>query len=249
MSDGLPLFKKPWFEWFAWYSKGYLAKHFRALRLLKTGRPVVDSAEPLIVYMNHASWWDPIVGLLIAKELWPGRTHYGAMDREALQSYKFFENVGFFGVERGSPRGAAQFLKTAKAITGTPATALWMTPQGRFADARERPPELMSGLPQVLTKLEAGTVQPIAIEYTFWDERLPEVLVSLGPTCRVADLPRDREACQHRLSELLVQAQDELQVAAMQRDATLFDSLIEGRQGMSNVYGLWRSFKRGLSSR
>lgn len=241
--EQLPRINRQWFDWFAWYSRKYLARHFRAMRLLKTDAERAGPDIPLVAYMNHASWWDPLVGLLIAKEFWPGRNHYGAMDREALESYKFFEKIGFFGVDRGTPRGAVQFLKMAQAITSSPANALWMTPQGRFADARERPAELMAGLPQVLSRLTSGVVQPIAIEYVFWNERLPEVLVHLGTTREIASLSRDRHTCQHELSQLLTIAQDELQVAAMQRNPDLFETLIDGGEGMSSIYGWWRSLR------
>ncbi len=155
------------------------------MRLLKTDAERAGPDVPLVAYMNHASWWDPLVGLLIAKEFWPGRNHYGAMigsprKLQVLREDRFFWRGSWYAA------GAVQFLKMAQAITSSPANALWMTPQGRFADARERPAELMAGLPQVLSRLTSGVVQPIAIEYVFWNERLPEVLVHLGTTREIA---------------------------------------------------------------
>ena len=48
--------------------------------------------------------------------------------------------LGVFGVEPKTMRGAREFLRTSRSILARPRTALWITAQGRFADARERPP-------------------------------------------------------------------------------------------------------------
>jgi len=63
--------------------------------------------------MNHASWWDPLVNLLLAREFFPHRQIYGPMDAVALERYALFKRLGMFGVEQNSRRGALHFLRTA----------------------------------------------------------------------------------------------------------------------------------------
>ena len=49
--------------WFMWYVRGYLRRHFHAIRLLKPsdGRLTVPDVadQPVLLYTNHPSWWDP----------------------------------------------------------------------------------------------------------------------------------------------------------------------------------------------
>ena len=78
----------------------YLARDFHAVRLSKSGIPGPVPDGPLIIVLNHPSWWDPLVGLVLA-ELFPDRAHYAPMDANALGRYRIFERLGMFGVEPG----------------------------------------------------------------------------------------------------------------------------------------------------
>ena len=46
---------------------------------------------------------------------------------------------------------------------------------------RTRPAIFRPGLAALVARLGACTLVPLAFEYTFWDERLPEILISLRP--------------------------------------------------------------------
>ena len=144
------------------------------------------------------------------------------------------KRVGIFGVEMNSPRGAVQFVRTGEAVVRG-GGVLWVTPQGRFADTRERPLEFKAGLAAVAVRVaeaegECG-VLPLAIEYPFWDERLPEVLLQFGERVRVMR-GEDAEAVQARLVGALEAAMEELKAKAMARDAEAFErSWCGGRGG------------------
>jgi hypothetical protein len=70
-----------------------------------------------------------------------------------------------------------------------PDSVLWVTPEGRFTDVRTRPAIFRPGLASLVARLDTFTLVPLAFEYTFWDERLPEILVSCGQPIAVADHP------------------------------------------------------------
>ena len=103
------------------------------------------------------------------------------MDADALRRYRIFERLGVFGIEPGTMRGAREFLRTSRSILARPRTALWITPQGRFADARERPPGIQPGVAHLARRLEQAVILPLALEYPFWEERHPEALARFGP--------------------------------------------------------------------
>ncbi len=109
--------------------------HFDAVRLSVGGRPGPVPDGALIVVLNHPSWWDPLVALVLT-ELFPDRTHFAPMDADSLRRYQFFERLGMFGVELGTRRGQRDFLRISRFILARERTALWVTAQGRFADPR-----------------------------------------------------------------------------------------------------------------
>lgn len=238
-------------RWFCAYGRRFLRRSFHAVRLDQGGpAPVVDPALPLIVYANHPSWWDPMVGIFLAQSIWPERRHYWPIDSTMLARYRFFGRLGFFGIEQNSPRGGASFLRTARAILGQPGACLWITAQGEFADVRRRPIVLRPGLSHLLHRLDRGVVVPLAVEYPFWSERTPEVLLRFGEAMPVdAGTARDASAWQPRLEAALEAAQDALAARAIARDALQFTTLLQGATGTSWIYDAWRRLKAGIAGR
>lgn len=229
---------------FAAYVERYLARHFHAVRLLGEP-PSVAPGAALVVYLNHPSWWDPLIALLLARRLFAERRHHAPIDRAALERYRFFARLGFFGVDPVGVAGARRFLAAAEAILAQPGTALWVTPQGRFADPRRRPPSLRPGLERLARRAAAGRAGrpvvflPLAIELPFWEERTPEALACFGRQVVVggrSDAGRLPSVLAHRL----VEAQDRLADAAMARDPADFVELLDGRTGVGGIYDSWR---------
>ena len=88
-----------------------------------------------------------------------------------------------------------------------------------------------------------GLVVPLAVEYPFWSERLPEALAAFGPAIRIGDHPdRDAAAWTQTLASHLEATQDRLAAAAMARDASRFRVLERGRVGVGGIYDLVRRF-------
>ena len=170
------------------YAHRYVRKHFHAVRLSKSGSPLASGDEPLLVVLNHPSWWDPLIGIVLSRAF-GARDHFAAIDAVAVRQYRFFQKLGFVGVDTKSLRGAAEFLRTGAAILAQPRHVFWVTAQGRFTDVRERPLALRSGVGHLAARLTAGIVLPVALEYTFWTERTPEALVRVGEPLQIADHP------------------------------------------------------------
>ncbi len=202
---------------------------------------------PLVVYANHSSWWDPMVSVLLAEMLLPGLKHYAPMDAAALKRYPILGKIGIFPVEMASARGAAQFLRTSKAILAS-GGVVWITPQGRFADSRERPLGFKPGLGALAARSAGVEIVPLAIEYTFWDERLPEALLRFGAPVQLAE-DASTEVASERLESALVATMDALKTAAMARDAGAFRLLLRGGRGTGGMYGLVRRMRGWFTRR
>jgi hypothetical protein len=190
-----------------------------------------------------------LILLLLKDVVAPGRSAYGPVDAAAIERYAMFKRMGFFGVDQNSTRGAVQFLRLSRAILGRPQTSLWLTPQGRFADVRERP-VFRRGLGMLAARCERALFVPAALEYPFWEERLPEALAWVGEPIVVdsrdaADEARWTSVLESRLAE----TQTKLADASIRRDAAAFRTVLAGRSGVGGVYDVWRGLKARIQGK
>jgi 1-acyl-sn-glycerol-3-phosphate acyltransferase len=231
---------------FSRYSRRYVRKHFHSVLLSSAGGVPQAGRIPVVAYLNHASWWDPLICLELHNRFLSGRTGFAPIEAAALQQYPFFKRLGFFPVEAGSRRGALSFVRTAQEILGLRMAALWITPQGQFADARQRPAGFQSGLGHLAAHAERALFMPVAIEYVFWQERLPQVLVRFGePVEFSSEHPLHGHArdCSELLERKLVAAQDALALESQLRDPSHFEQLLRGRSGVGFSYDAWRRLR------
>ncbi|RLS31090.1 MAG: acyltransferase [Planctomycetota bacterium] len=245
--EGLPPFSHWLHHWFMLFVRRFIRRHFHALRLLRGGdaglpdHPDIGQG-PVIIYTNHPGWWDPLVFFTTADQLWPERLNYGPIDAAALEKYRFMERIGFVGVEHGTWRGSARFLRVAKAAGKRGDVIFWVTAQGEFADPRQRPVEIRAGVGHAAHTNRGGVIVPMAVEYPFWSERLPEALVGFGPALPMGPQFDAREWTQI-LAEHLEQTQDRLAAAARRRDPAAFRSLLTGTVGVGGVYDFGRKLR------
>ena len=231
-------------------AKRRLRKQFRAVRLAFAHRlPPADTPDKLIFYLNHPSWWDPLLCMFLAERFIPGRSFYAPIDSVQLQRYKVLKPLGLFPVQLENLRGAAQFLRASEAVLNQ-GDVLGITPQGEFKDVRIRPPGLKPGLSALLARLEGRgpvTVVPIALEYPFWNQRLPEALAAVGTPLFTTDkLPG--QTWTELLETQLAAVHDELATLSLARNEAPFETLLKGRTGTSGYYGLWQRLRTGTAS-
>ena len=199
---------------------------------------------PMVVYLNHASWWDPLIGLLLARRFWPARQHYAPIDAAQLKRYRILSRIGFFGVEPGTTRGAAIFLRNATAILESADATLWITSEGQFRDPRSRPVQLRPGVAHLAHRIEQVSFVPLAIEYPFWEERFPEVLCRFGKAIDSSAIAGEKPNTTDDWMTLLAGAmqvnQDALASESMARRAEAFQTILGGRAGVGGIYDTWR---------
>ena len=166
-------------RWFARYCERYVARHFHGVHLLGPA-PCIEPQRPLVIYLNHASWWDPLLCLLLARRCFR-RAHalraHGCRDAAPLRLSEDASASSAWSKARAAPR---PFSRATAAILARPGATLWLTPQGRFADPRERPPRFAAGLAHLARRFPRPTFLPLALEYPFWTERAPEALAHFG---------------------------------------------------------------------
>ncbi len=227
---------------FRLYLRWYVWRSFSAVRLTRNTAPPPFPNRPLIIYCNHPSWWDPALLLLAL----PGLLHrrgYGPMDATELQRYALFQRMGLFGIEPGTPRGAAAFLRTATEILALPNTVLVITAEGSFTDPRLRPIHLRPGIAHLARRLPNAVILPLALEYSFWNESKPEALLSFGPPVhpQAANGANPTVAqWQQALESALTETMDQLAAASATRDPAAFTRLFAGTAGIGGPYDAYR---------
>lgn len=217
---------------------------FNGLRLALPGIPPLPTETPLIVYCNHASWWDAAFLPVLMWQRFPDRRGYAPIDAAALARYPFMRRLGFFGIEMGTYSGSARFLRTGRRLLERGDTLLGVTPEGGFHDPRRRPVRLRPGLAALLAGAPQVTVLPIALEYPFWTESKPEALACVGePWLIKAGEAPSRGAIQSELEDRLACAMDRLADHAMSQDPARFETVLFGGAGVGGVYDAWRRLK------
>jgi len=175
---------------FTWYAREKLVrKRFNRVQVAAGTRDALARLDrtdlPAVVLLSHSSWWDPLVALLLAAELAPSRSIAAPMDRRELERFGFFRKVGVFGVDPDDPSALEPMVayvmqRFEREKRGT----LWITPQGRFADARA-PVRCRPGAAAVAARAVEtfGGVEVVsaAIEYGFWEDQKPEIFLRFAP--------------------------------------------------------------------
>lgn len=249
-ADALPPVAKRQLHWFEVYVRFYLRRNFHGLHLLKQADLDRLAGYPLLVCVNHPSWWDPLIGLYLSQRFFKARQQYAPIAAKGLAKYRFFERLGFFGIDTHRRAGSARFLRIGETVLSHPNGALWVTPQGDFTDVRHRPVTIEPGVGHLAHRLGRFAMLPLALEYTFWNERFAEAFACFGQPVLVSN-GREHRASEwnQKFAAALETTQDALSTLVQMRDPGLFESLIKGGAGVGGVYDFWRASKARLQGK
>ena len=245
LSFELPVVSRWQLRLFALYVRFYLARHFHGLHLLETAPLNSLAGMPVLICLNHPSWWDPLIAVYLSQRFFADRRQYSPIASKGLEKYRFFERLGFFGIDPESRSGAQRFLQIGRAVLKRPDGVLWVTAQGHFKDVRERPVTLSGGVGHLAHGSATPFVLlPIALEYSFWEERTPEALVCLGEPEVIRD-GRSATAAHwtKHFAGRLEETQDHLARQVLSRDPSAFQPLLKGHAGVGGIYDVWRAAK------
>jgi hypothetical protein len=229
---------------FARYCGYYLRRHFHGLYSLELS-PLTELGDvPVLICLNHPSWWDPILAVYLSQHLFANRRHYGPIDANAMDKYRFFERLGFFPITPETREGAFRFLQIGRAALSNADCALWVTAQGHFEDVRTRPTRFQSGVGHLARTSSRFVMLPLALEYSFWRERTPEAFACFGEPIEVANGPSRSALDWTRTFALAVEStQDVLAERVRSGQASQFKELLSGTAGVGGVYDVWRAAK------
>lgn len=241
----LPQIAKRRLNLFSRYARWFLQRNFHGLHLLRLGNLEELDGFPLLMCLNHPSWWDPLIGLHLSRRFFPDRYNVAPIAAQGLAKYKFFERLGFFAVASDSLRGAARFLEIGKAALSRPDGALWVTPQGAFTDVR-LPIVAERGCGHLVRHVNRFAMLPVALEYAFWNERFPEAFSCFGEPVIGTGSDHSPQDWSRLFARSMQETLNALSAQVKARNLDGFESLLEGSAGVGGIYDFWRASKAKL---
>ncbi len=237
-------------RYFARYALRLLKRRFHAARILRGDGEKLASLntldEPVIALQSHASWWDPLIALVIWNRYLSSRDLLMPMDAQQLARFGFFRRLGVFGIDPEDPASLEAMRRYVLERFGDERSrpTLGLTPQGRFTDPRE-PMRLRPGAAAIAAaSSRPPRVVAVAIEYPFWQDQRPEALVAVSVCDPPASAPsRPSTADWHRsMTAAMADAGERLRTAAIERSPDAFEPIdrrLGGETRINPVMDAW----------
>ncbi len=223
---------------------GKMRRAFHTVRMTHCSRAVLERLatgdRPALILLNHASWWDPILALMLWLEFFPARSPYGPIDRDELQRFGILKKVGLFGIDPDDPASMTAMREYLVELAARdPRLALVVTPQGHFADVRD---EIVArpGAAAMAATLAPDRAVSVAVEYGLWVDQKPEIFV------RAVEIDASATSTlgwHRRITEAMRANQAALAPLVRARDASAFEPLSSlfapKGSGTNPFYDLW----------
>lgn len=235
-------------RFFGAYSRRLLRKRFSSVRLTRGSLGPLESvsphAGPVIIVMNHPSWWDPILGMVIGDRFFPDRTPSGPVEAAQWRKFGFMKRLGLFGLDpEHHDAMPAMCAHVRRVFESEPRTVLGITPQGNFTDVRDAV-RLRPGVAAIAAATPGVLLISLTIEYAFWNEQRPEAFFR----AQQVDSPEENTTTAwHRcITRAMQQNADELARLVRDRDPAGFEPMLDRSGTHTNpLYDLWLRL-RGL---
>ena len=136
---------------------------------------------PTILFAPHCNWWDGIVLYNTTHRIFHKEIRLMV---EELNSFPLLRRGGAYSVNKKSPQSAMKALKYSVDVVGDLRNMLCIFPQGIIRPPHFRPIEFQTGLAYIaenaLKKYGKVNLIPMAVDYAFFRDNRPEVIVEFG---------------------------------------------------------------------
>lgn len=186
-----------------------LQNRFFAFRY-KGAEDAVEKDVPTILFAPHSNWWDGIVLYNITHRIFHREIR---LMIEELNRFPLLRRGGGYSVNKKSPQSAMKALQYSVDVVGDMRNMLCIFPQGIIRPPHYRPIEFQTGLAYIaqnaVKRYGKINLVPVAIEYCFFRDNRPEVVVDFGKRIELSnDQPLNRKDLTHMLEQALTQTCD-----------------------------------------
>ncbi len=210
-----------------------LKKHFQ--RIYITGEENLKPDNPVIFYMNHTCWWDPLIVFYLSVMRWK-YDGYAVMDLLQLTKYRFFRKFGVFSIDRQNGREALKSIEFAAKLLDRKERCLWIFPQGEMHPSNYRPIKFYSGISRIISKSKPVDAVPITFHYEFIQEQRPEIFISIGKPETFADELMPPAKMTLFLEQKLVNNLELERERISKKDFTHYKEIISGKRSISALF-------------
>ena len=171
--------------WFSWYSRRQFRRYFNSVRVvMQAGVQEMDPRIPVILYANHAYWWDGFWSQLCTEKFF-FQNLFIIIEYKQLKKHRFFTRLGAFSLDRSRPRSVLDTLRYAAELLTVKSerqNALWIFPQGKIEPVEKRPLHFYKGtasiIAGVLKKTPLIYLVSVVSRIEYLDEQKPELCLS-----------------------------------------------------------------------
>ena len=168
-----------------------------------------DKSAPTIIFAPHCNWWDGIVLYNTTHRIYHKEIRLMV---EELNRFPLLRRGGAFSVNKKSAQTAMKALNYSVDVIGNLKNILCIFPQGIIRPPHFRPYVFQTGLTYIAQKAvkKYGKVNliPVSIEYCFFRDNRPEVVVDFGERIELTDPNIDRKDFTHFLEAKLTETSD-----------------------------------------
>ena len=170
-----------------------------------------DEKYPTILFAPHANWWDGIVLYNITHRICKKEIRLMV---EELNRFPLLRRAGAYSVNKKSAQSAMHALKYSVEMLKDLGNTLCIFPQGIIRPPHFRPIEFQTGLAYIAQNAakKYGKVNliPVAIDFCFFRDNRPEVVVDFGERIEVTAVEADidRKEYTHFLAAKLTETCD-----------------------------------------
>lgn len=192
--DFIPAKESPLFiKIFRLYTRFLFKRRFSRVWLKQDYYP--GNQSKTIYYLNHHSWWDGLIPLLLNEYRFHQQARAMMEDKQMLE-HSFFQKIGAFSINRKDKRHSVTALRYAVQSFERPNASLFIYPEGRITPAGT-PFRFESGLAWLSSKLPQMDVVPIGIHMHTIRYDKPELHLQVGTPVQTDPLLSTEEQNRH----------------------------------------------------
>lgn len=206
----IPAKETPWFIFiFDFYVRNLFWRRFKNVWVDIEYEP--ESGSRSLYYLNHTSWWDGLIPLLLNQKLFKQKARAMMEDKQMIE-HGLFKRVGAFSVNLENPRSAVRSLRYAVESLKRPNSSLFIYPEGKIHPFRTEKLDFRDGLGWITSHLPGLDTVPVGIYiHTAMGDK-PELFIRVGkPVPYRSDSKREKlnRLFKDQLSQLLKDLQND----------------------------------------
>lgn len=204
----IPAKESKWFiTLFDWYVRLLFRRRFKHVLLDQHYHP--GSESKTIYYLNHTSWWDGLIPLLLNQKYFHQNAR-AMMEDKQMREHSFFKKIGAFSVNPDDPRSSVRSLRYAVESVSRPNSSLFIYPEGKIVPFSSEKPQFRKGLGWISNQCPGIDVVPIGIYIHTARYDKPELIIRVGkavPVDHSMDSSVINEIFEAKMGELLAALQ------------------------------------------